>query len=72
MLIQHFTVLVGWTIAWFLGPDQMATEALLATDWEVSLWVQKYQQSQETVSQTDYEVVLSIFSSHLIGTFVTG
>lgn len=40
----------------FLGPDQMASEALLATDPEVAPWVQKYQRSRETVSQTDYEV----------------
>lgn len=40
----------------FLGPDQAATEALLATDPDVSKWVQKYQRSRETVSQTDYEV----------------
>ncbi|KDP41418.1 hypothetical protein JCGZ_15825 [Jatropha curcas] len=42
----------------FLGPDQAATEALLATDPEVLPWVQKYQRSRETVSQTDYEVDL--------------
>ncbi|XP_030949981.1 thylakoid lumenal 29 kDa protein, chloroplastic-like isoform X1 [Quercus lobata] len=42
----------------FLGPDQAATEALLATDPDVSRWVQKYQRSQETVSETDYEVDL--------------
>ncbi|GLU16151.1 hypothetical protein SLE2022_325990 [Rubroshorea leprosula] len=42
----------------FLGPDQNATEALLATDPDVSPWVQKYQRSRETVSQTDYEVDL--------------
>lgn len=42
----------------FLGPDQAATEALLATDPDVSKWVQKYQRSRETVSQTDYEVDL--------------
>lgn len=40
----------------FLGPDQDATETLLATDPEVLPWVQKYQRSRETVSQTDYEV----------------
>lgn len=40
----------------FLGPDQAATEALLATDPDVSPWVQKYQRSRETVSETDYEV----------------
>lgn len=40
----------------FLGPDQAATETLLATDPEVFPWVQKYQRSRETVSQTDYEV----------------
>lgn len=40
----------------FMGPDQAATEALLATDPDVSPWVQKYQRSRETVSQTDYEV----------------
>ncbi|GLT44853.1 hypothetical protein SLA2020_187270 [Shorea laevis] len=42
----------------FLGPDQNATEALLATDPDVSPWVQKYQRSRETLSQTDYEVDL--------------
>ncbi|KAG6671978.1 hypothetical protein I3842_16G032600 [Carya illinoinensis] len=42
----------------FLGPDQAATETLLATDPDVSPWVQKYQRSRETVSQTDYEVDL--------------
>ncbi|OAY23261.1 thylakoid lumenal 29 kDa protein, chloroplastic isoform X1 [Manihot esculenta] len=42
----------------FLGPDQAATEALLATDPEVLPWVQKYQRSRETVSETDYEVDL--------------
>ncbi|XP_073285834.1 thylakoid lumenal 29 kDa protein, chloroplastic [Primulina huaijiensis] len=42
----------------FLGPDQSATEALLASDPEVLPWVQKYQRSRETVSQTDYEVDL--------------
>ncbi|XP_050215341.1 thylakoid lumenal 29 kDa protein, chloroplastic [Mercurialis annua] len=42
----------------FLGPDQEATEALLATDPEVLPWVQKYQRSRETVSRTDYEVDL--------------
>jgi L-ascorbate peroxidase len=40
----------------FLGPDQAATEALLAADPDVTPWVQKYQRSRETVSQTDYEV----------------
>ncbi|KAG4140711.1 hypothetical protein ERO13_D06G034700v2 [Gossypium hirsutum] len=42
----------------FLGPEQSATEALLVNDPEVTLWVQKYQRSRETVSQTDYEVDL--------------
>ncbi|KAK4794168.1 hypothetical protein SAY86_012162 [Trapa natans] len=42
----------------FLGPDQNATEALLAADPDVLPWVQKYQRSRETVSQTDYEVDL--------------
>lgn len=40
----------------FLGPDQTATEALLATDPQVLPWVEKYQRGRETVSQTDYEV----------------
>lgn len=40
----------------FLGPDQKATEDLLAQDPEVAPWVLKYQRSRETVSQTDYEV----------------
>lgn len=43
----------------FLGPDQAATEALLASDPEVLPWIQKYQRSRETVSRTDYEA--SIF-----------
>ncbi|KAK6938122.1 hem peroxidase, partial [Dillenia turbinata] len=42
----------------FLGPDQLATETLLASDPEVAPWVQKYQRSRETISQTDYEVDL--------------
>ena len=49
----------------FLGPDQAATEALLATDPDVSRWVQKYQRSRETVSETDYEVS-NIFLTCLI------
>jgi hypothetical protein len=40
----------------FLGPDQLATETLLASDRDVLPWVEKYQRSRETVSQTDYEV----------------
>lgn len=47
----------------FLGPDQNATETLLASDPDVAPWVQKYQRSRETVSQTDYEVSLSMNSS---------
>ncbi|XP_068650810.1 thylakoid lumenal 29 kDa protein, chloroplastic [Aristolochia californica] len=42
----------------FLGPDQSATESLLASDPEVLPWIQKYQRSRETVSRTDYEVDL--------------
>ncbi|PON46773.1 Ascorbate peroxidase [Parasponia andersonii] len=42
----------------FLGPNQTATEALLATDPQVKPWIEKYQRSRETVSQTDYEVDL--------------
>lgn len=42
----------------FLGPDQLATESLLASDADVRPWVEKYQRSRETVSQTDYEVDL--------------
>lgn len=42
----------------FLGPNQEATEELLATDPEVSKWVEKYQRSRETVSETDYQVDL--------------
>ncbi|KAK1274252.1 hypothetical protein QJS04_geneDACA012237 [Acorus gramineus] len=42
----------------FLGPDQLATETLLASDPEVRPWVEKYQRSRETVSQTDYQVDL--------------
>lgn len=40
----------------FMGPDQLATEALLATDPAVAPWVTKYQRSRETVSETDYQV----------------
>lgn len=47
----------------FLGPDQMATETLLATDRDVAPWVEKYQRSRETISQTDYEVdVITTFT----------
>ncbi|XP_071715530.1 thylakoid lumenal 29 kDa protein, chloroplastic isoform X1 [Rutidosis leptorrhynchoides] len=42
----------------FLGPDQLATEAMLAKDPDVTKWVEKYQRSRETVSETDYEVDL--------------
>ncbi|KAI3685293.1 hypothetical protein L6452_34534 [Arctium lappa] len=42
----------------FLGPDQLATEAMLAMDPDVTKWVEKYQRSRETVSETDYEVDL--------------
>ncbi|KAG5541796.1 hypothetical protein RHGRI_021585 [Rhododendron griersonianum] len=42
----------------FLGPDQLATEALLAADPAVAPWVTKYQRSRETVSETDYQVDL--------------
>ncbi|RZC73940.1 hypothetical protein C5167_049425 [Papaver somniferum] len=42
----------------FLGPDQLATETLLASDPAVSPWVEKYQRSRESVSQTNYEVDL--------------
>ncbi|KAM7516853.1 hypothetical protein LguiA_006436 [Lonicera macranthoides] len=42
----------------FLGPDQAATEALLAADKDVFPWVEKYQRSRETVSETDYQVDL--------------
>ncbi|KAL4199348.1 hypothetical protein AMTRI_Chr03g144500 [Amborella trichopoda] len=42
----------------FIGPDQLATEAYLASDPDVAPWVKKYQNSRETVSQTDYEVDL--------------
>ncbi|CAI8585598.1 unnamed protein product [Vicia faba] len=42
----------------FIGPDQDATEALLASDPDVAPWVTKYQRSRETVSRTDYEVDL--------------
>lgn len=45
----------------FLGPDQNATETLLASDPDVAPWVQKYQRSRETVSQTDYEVSFSMY-----------
>ncbi|XP_071722732.1 thylakoid lumenal 29 kDa protein, chloroplastic-like [Rutidosis leptorrhynchoides] len=51
----------------FLGPDQAATEALLASDKDVAPWVQKYQRSRETVSQTDYEVDLITTVTKLSG-----
>ncbi|KAM5575592.1 hypothetical protein ABKV19_014510 [Rosa sericea] len=51
----------------FLGPDQIATETLLATDPEVLPWVQKYQHSRETVSETDYEVDLITTLTKLSG-----
>lgn len=51
----------------FLGPDQAATETLLATDPDVSPWVQKYQRSRETVSQTDYEVRVIFLDQELEG-----
>lgn len=44
----------------FIGPDQDATETLLASDPDVAPWVQKYQRSRETVSRTDYEVSLTM------------
>lgn len=61
LLIYLFLSLFGQlaVLSAFLGPDQAATEALLATDKDVAPWVDKYQRSRETVSQTDYEV--SIF-----------
>ena len=51
----------------FLGPDQTATETLLAADPDVAPWVQKYQRSRETVSQTDYEVTLYIHTPSFLG-----
>lgn len=63
-MISTHSVSFSWQLAVmsaFLGPDQTANEALLATDKDVAPWVQKYQRSRETVSQTDYEVT-SIFS----------
>jgi len=48
----------------FLGPDQSATETLLASDPDVAPWVQKYQRSRETVSRTDYEVSSSMNKLH--------
>ncbi|CAN6980006.1 unnamed protein product [Brassica oleracea var. botrytis] len=51
----------------FLGPDQAATEKLLASDPQVAPWVQKYQRSRETVSQTDYEVDLITALTKLSG-----
>lgn len=41
----------------FLGPNQVETEAKLATDPDIAPWVKKYQDSRKTVSQTDYEVI---------------
>ncbi|CAA6667070.1 unnamed protein product [Spirodela intermedia] len=51
----------------FLGPNQLATESLLASDPEVRPWVEKYQRSRETVSQTDYEVDLITTLTKLSG-----
>lgn len=39
-----------------LGSVQLATEAKLSTNLNVTKWVEKYQRSRETVSQTDFEV----------------
>jgi hypothetical protein len=47
----------------FIGPDQDATETLLASDPDVAPWVQKYQRSRETVSRTDYEVSITMYIS---------
>lgn len=55
----------------FLGPDQTATETLLATDPDVAPWVQKYQRSRETVSQTDYEASLPLHSIFRIVKIIT-
>lgn len=52
----------------FLGPDQAATEALLAADKDVSPWVEKYQRSRETVSETDYQVNNPYF--HLLSRWI--
>ena len=49
----------------FLGRDQATTEAKFAADPEFAQWVKKYQDSRETVSQTDYEVINPHFV-HLI------
>eukprot|EP00249_Psilotum_nudum_P025279 c29603_g1_i1 orf=680-1726(+) len=47
----------------FLGPDQLVTEAKLASDPEIAPWIEKYQRSRETVSQTDYEVdLITVFT----------
>nr|XP_043636026.1 thylakoid lumenal 29 kDa protein, chloroplastic [Erigeron canadensis] len=51
----------------FLGPDQLETEAKLATDPDVTKWVEKYQRSRETVSETDYEVDLITTLTKLSG-----
>ncbi|KAI4342125.1 hypothetical protein MLD38_026782 [Melastoma candidum] len=40
----------------FLGQDQNATEAFLATDEGIVPWVDKYPRSRETVSKMDYEM----------------
>ncbi|CAM6007473.1 unnamed protein product [Sphagnum balticum] len=49
----------------FLGPNQVETEAKLATDPDIAPWVKKYQDSRKTVSQTDYEVDLITAFSRL-------
>ncbi|KAK7852900.1 thylakoid lumenal 29 kda protein, partial [Quercus suber] len=56
--VRFFADFMLAVMSTFLGPDQAPTEALLATDPDVSPWVQKYQSSRETVSETDYEVDL--------------
>lgn len=62
--LTHLFVFVKLAVlSAFLGPDQSATETLLASDPDVAPWVQKYQRSRETVSQTDYEVTSSMYST---------
>jgi hypothetical protein len=61
LLILFFSILLAAVLSAFIGPDQDATETLLASDPDVAPWVEKYQRSRETVSRTDYEVSLFIY-----------
>ncbi|KAM7258550.1 hypothetical protein ACFE04_014291 [Oxalis oulophora] len=62
----------------FLGPDQVATHALLASDPEVAPWVVNYQRSEEdlieqtkTIKEPEYKALWTDFSSATSDYFVT-